>query len=63
MSDFITDKILDRYGILGAFAVVLSSVVLLILWIVVCVQYPVAILTPVLIAGWMAWRVTGGKDE
>ena len=63
MSDDLIDKILDRYGTFGAFAVVLSSVILLLIWIAVCVQYPVAILIPVLITGWMVWKVTGGKDE
>ena len=57
------EKILNRYGFLGALAVVLSSVILFLIWAAVCVQYPIAIIIPFLITSWMVWKVTGGKDE
>lgn len=63
MSDDLLFKIMDRYGFLGAITVGLSVVSLWLIWIAVCVQYPVAILTPVLVMFWMVWKVTGGKDE
>ena len=53
------DKILDRYGLLGALALVLALVVLIHVWLAASVIYPVAFLTPVLIAIWMVWRVRG----
>ena len=61
MSDGIIGKILDRYGFLGALALALASVVLVNVCIVASVIYPVAFLTPVLIAIWMVWRVRGEK--
>ena len=61
MGDGIIGKILDRYGFLGALALALASVVLVNVWIVASVIYPVAFLTPVLIAIWMVWRVRGEK--
>jgi len=59
----IIEKILNRYGILGAFAVALSVMVFLLAWVFAFMHYPVAILTPCVIAGWMAWKVKGETDE
>lgn len=52
-------EIMYRYGMLGVLAVILSLGVLLFLWIIVSALYPVVFLTPVLIVGWMAWKVKG----
>ena len=57
------EEILDRYGFLGALALVLALAVLLMVWIAASVIYPIVFLTPVLIAIWMVWRVKGQDDE
>jgi cobalamin biosynthesis protein CobD/CbiB len=58
-----TEKILDRYGFLGALTLMLALVVLILVWIAASVIYPVAFLTPVLIAIWMVLRVKGQDNE
>ena len=57
------EKILDCYWFLGALALFLALVVLLMVWIAASVIYPVAFLTPVLVVIWMVWMVKGQDDE
>lgn len=63
MNNDILDKVMDRYGVIALLVFTISVVVLLIVWLFVSSLYPPAFFAPILAAGWMMWRVTGGKDE
>ena len=63
MSDDILDKVMNRYGVIGGFVFAISVGVLFAAWLFVSFFYPPAFFAPILAAGWMMWRVTGGKDE
>jgi len=63
MTEEIIDKILDRYGVLGGLTLVLALMVLILVWIYLCIVYPIFIFVPVLLAAWMVGKVMGEKDE
>lgn len=63
MSEDILDKVMKRYGLIGVLAVAISVCVLFVSWLFASYHYPPAFFAPILAAGWMLWRVTGGKDE